>query len=348
MPNRNVHSQHRHSRPRIRRAFTLVELLVVIGIIAILIALLLPSLNKARAAARTVQCLANVRSILQGMQIYTAQSKGYFPGGANSSGAFLMGNTYSDGNCPDLSQIWDWQAPIARVQGFDFESGASLSQRVTRFTTLMERPGFTCPDNDITALPYAGGPSFPATLLNSYNCAAVFHYRSNPGGGTNVGTTIARSDYNVPAGYGPKITSIGDASRKIYIADGARYSSNSIKPDMDLSFRGGFGGAYADVGAWSKFSNSWDRGRAPGNGYTGSTDARMYAFRHGTRTVGGTGYRMNAGFFDGHAETLDDLAAADPALWMPRGTQVPNPASQVFADVFNTYMKGSGSVFIAP
>jgi prepilin-type processing-associated H-X9-DG protein len=58
-------------------AFTFVELLVVLGVIAVLVALLLPALNKARRHARTTQCLANVRQLGQAYLSYTTfENKG--------------------------------------------------------------------------------------------------------------------------------------------------------------------------------------------------------------------------------------------------------------------------------
>ena len=66
-------------------AFTLVELLVVIGIIAILISILLPTLNRARESARATKCLSNMRNLAQATLMFTQENRGLMPGRAGST-----------------------------------------------------------------------------------------------------------------------------------------------------------------------------------------------------------------------------------------------------------------------
>jgi prepilin-type N-terminal cleavage/methylation domain-containing protein/prepilin-type processing-associated H-X9-DG protein len=68
--------RHRPERDSHRGAFTLVELLVVIGIIALLMGILLPALGRAREAAHAVACLANLRQIVQACHAYSSDNRG--------------------------------------------------------------------------------------------------------------------------------------------------------------------------------------------------------------------------------------------------------------------------------
>src|SRR4029079_6143522 len=62
-----------------RKAFTLVELLVVIGIIAVLIGVLMPALQKAKEAGQVIACASQMRQIGMAMQMYVADWKGTYP-----------------------------------------------------------------------------------------------------------------------------------------------------------------------------------------------------------------------------------------------------------------------------
>jgi len=89
---------HRISRSgsREREAFSLIELLVVISIIALLIALLLPVLSRARGAARAVKCAANLKQVGTGFWLYGAEFKGYSPTVYNPA-AWLSGASTGTG-----------------------------------------------------------------------------------------------------------------------------------------------------------------------------------------------------------------------------------------------------------
>jgi len=79
-----------------RTAFTLVELLVVIGIIAILVGILLPTLNRARESARRVACASNLRQLANAFMMYTGENKGWFP----CVGVFGNGLGYGSATAP--------------------------------------------------------------------------------------------------------------------------------------------------------------------------------------------------------------------------------------------------------
>jgi prepilin-type processing-associated H-X9-DG protein/prepilin-type N-terminal cleavage/methylation domain-containing protein len=100
-----------NQQTRTSSGFTLVELLVVIGIITLLIAILLPALNKARESAQTVQCQSNMRQVVMLCQMYANENKSWLPyGSANPpTNAHITWLTYMLGD-PEY-------APVPRMSG---------------------------------------------------------------------------------------------------------------------------------------------------------------------------------------------------------------------------------------
>lgn len=105
----------RSPRPRARRAFTLVELLVVIGIIALLISVLLPSLNKARQAANLVDCQARLQQMGQALHLYVQQNGGLLPWGVLNHAAPWTDTTLP--NASNQEQLWWWFFTLSETVG---------------------------------------------------------------------------------------------------------------------------------------------------------------------------------------------------------------------------------------
>lgn len=137
-----------------QRGFTLVELLVVIGIISVLIGILLPALGRAREAAKTAQCLSNLRQIGASVMNYGAQNRGYVvPAG------------YSDG------YLQKWFAILMNVGLLPpNKAPASTSGPVPASMVLR------CPSGEETLVNWSGGLGEPADRKDARGAGAT---RSN-------------------------------------------------------------------------------------------------------------------------------------------------------------------------
>ncbi|MCK6485930.1 MAG: prepilin-type N-terminal cleavage/methylation domain-containing protein [Phycisphaerae bacterium] len=323
-----------------REGFTLIELLVVIAIIALVAAILLPSLASARRAAQTAVCSANQRSIGQGVAQYANDSNDWIIGSPAGSGGHIT-SAFAGGA---TTQVWDFMGPLMKTWGIPLPEDATPTAVIQRFNLIREAKQFRCPSNDFLA-DHFGGPNAGTGPMISYNTSRYMLFE-------HVATStplIGISQYNniheeqIPTGWSPRITRMGDSSRKVFCADGSRFSTVSVTPDYDLSGQASWGGAFSDASPYTTFTRSWDRAGMTGSGF----DARVYAFRHGIGQVRpkapANAFRMNLLFFDGHVQALGDLDSANPVYWLPAGSRL--STSAMFPDV-PQYFGLSGTINI--
>jgi prepilin-type N-terminal cleavage/methylation domain-containing protein/prepilin-type processing-associated H-X9-DG protein len=128
----------------LKAGFTLVELLVVIGIITILIGILIPTLSRAREQGNIVKCESNLRQIGQGIAAYVSAYGGVFP-----ASNYYYGLTFSGGG----------QLPVKPTQGYVHWSSllyaAAVPQNDPRYLSTTGWEMFQCPDLENGGLPPA-------------------------------------------------------------------------------------------------------------------------------------------------------------------------------------------------
>jgi prepilin-type processing-associated H-X9-DG protein/prepilin-type N-terminal cleavage/methylation domain-containing protein len=162
-------------------AFTLIELLVVIGVIALLLSILLPSLNRARRKAQSVACASNMRQLHAAMTMFAGDNNGHLPR------PYGVGELSSDPSSRSFNAVLQW-APDG-VGHIDYSDDSAQLWKYLRGSETRKQV-LMCPGDDAQPLGgYVENPRFPRNFSYSLN---PLIRRDDPNGRQRLGLKLQR------------------------------------------------------------------------------------------------------------------------------------------------------------